>query len=362
MMKEENKRLLSKIFSNEPSEQDLKELSEWINISENREDFTSFLYNLWKQSENYPPDMSINSNKIYKNIQDKIKLLEDKDRKGEKEPVKISFSKYRQSFQKIIKIAAVFLFAVLLYSAGYYLLYKPKHIKISYVQITVPNGQKRTVTLPDGTKIWINSGSTLSYPKILGKKQREVLLSGEAFFEVTKNKHRPFIVKTKEVSVKVLGTVFNVSAYPGDKTIETTLVRGKVLAYHEGEKKSRADQVVLFPGENAVFSLAMQTFSVKKVDTKLYTSWKDGILIFRNTPLTEVIKKLNRWYNVNFEIHDKKIGNFVYSVSFKNDSLSTVMNVLTQMTPIKFISSGKQIIVSEDKKRLDYFLKTKSIH
>ena len=234
-MKEEKKRLLSKLYNNEHSEQDLKQLSEWINISENREDFTSFWGHVWKQSENYPPDMPIDSNKIYKNIQDKIELFESKGRKRKRGTVKISLSKHRQLFQKIIKIAAVFLFAVLLYSAGYYLLYKPKHIKIAYVQITVPNGQKRTVTLPDGTKIWINSGSTLSYPKIPGKKYREVRLSGEALFEVTKNKHRPFIVKTKEVSVKVLGTVFNVSAYPGDKTIETTLVRGRVLAYHEGE-------------------------------------------------------------------------------------------------------------------------------
>ena len=101
---------------------------------------------------------------------------------------------------------------------------------------------------------------------------------------------------------------------------------------------------------------------MKKVDTRLYTSWKDGTLIFRNTPLTEVIKKLNRWYNVNFEIRDKEIDEFVYSVSFKNDSLATVMNILTQMTPIKFIYSGEHIIVKEDKKRLNNFIKTKIIH
>jgi ferric-dicitrate binding protein FerR (iron transport regulator) len=161
-------------------------------------------------------------------------------------------------------------------------------------RVVIPYGKRSEVTLSDGTRIRLNSGSQLSYPSVFKTDLREVYLSGEAFFEVSADKSRPFYVVSGEFSVKVLGTRFNVTAYPEDPEIRTVLLEGKVSA---SRNRLFAKEMDLSPGEGIVFDKAEGNMVKGKVDTRLYTSWINGYLLFENEPTVEVFKKLERYYN-----------------------------------------------------------------
>lgn len=167
-------------------------------------------------------------------------------------------------------------------------------------QVIIPYGERSEITLPDGTHIWLNSGSQLSYPSKFKAGSREVYLSGEAFFDVKANPDQPFYVITRDIRIKVLGTRFNVSAYVEDNTVETVLVKGKVTA---GKNKLFAATIDLIPGERLKYDKSNTNLTKDKVDVQLYTSWVDGYLVFKNVPIVEIFKRLRRFYNqdISFE-------------------------------------------------------------
>ncbi len=167
-------------------------------------------------------------------------------------------------------------------------------------QIIIPYGKRSEITLSDGTHIWLNSGSKLSYPSLFNPGSREVYLSGEAFFEVSTDKTRPFYVICRDFRVKVLGTKFNISAYNEDSITRTVLLEGKVTA---SRNKLFAKEVDLMPGEEILFDKTGGDMVKKKVDIRLYTSWINGYLLFENESTDEVFKKLERYYNqeIKFE-------------------------------------------------------------
>jgi len=357
----ENKALLLRFFRNDCSEKEVEQLSDWISLDKGGEEITSILDELWDQAKNCPDSQKPDTHKIYNEIKSKIDELEiGKEHLQNKRKI-INF-KDKRLLQKVARIAAVFLISALVLGAGYYLHNHATNKEANDISVFVPYGQKKQLSLPDGTRVWINSGSSISYPKKFQKKYREVKLSGEAYFDVTKDAHHPFIVETNEVNIEVLGTAFNVSAYPGGRTIKTTLVRGKVLAYHNSSKEIITDHVFLFPGEQAVYFRQQKNFQLKKVNAKLAGSWKDGKLLFNDTPLSEVVKSLNRWYNVDIQIQDPGIENYVYSVDFEKEPLDWVEKILSEVTPIRFVHSGKQIFVVKDKKKYEDFINRKKIH
>jgi len=161
-------------------------------------------------------------------------------------------------------------------------------------QIIIPYGKRSDITLADGTHIWLNSGSQLSYPSEFKTDSREVYLSGEAFLEVKSNPDQPFYVITRNIKIKVLGTSFNVSSYNEDNTTQTVLLSGKVSAW---KNKLFAQTIDLIPGERMTYDKTNGNILKDKVDVRLYASWINGYLIFDNVPITEVYKKLERFYN-----------------------------------------------------------------
>jgi len=178
---------------------------------------------------------------------------------------------------------------------------KVKQANTSLNHIIIPYGKRSDIILADGTHIWLNSGSQLSYPSEFKTDSREVYLSGEALFDVNANPKKPFYVITKNIKIKVLGTIFNVSSYDEDNTVQTALLRGKVTA---GENKLFASTVNLAPGELLTYSKKNSTLLKEKVDVKSYASWVNGYLIFINVPITEVFMKLERYYNQDIKIED----------------------------------------------------------
>ena len=185
---------------------------------------------------------------------------------------------------------------------------KPKSaIETAMNQLIIPYGKTSELTLPDGTKVFLNAGSRLVYPENFMGRTREVFLVGEAFFEVKHDQNHPFIVQTNDLRVKVLGTRFNVSAYPGDHVIETVLAEGKVRI--EKNNAGLFDQTTdLIPDQMASFDRITQVTSLKSVDVNNYILWTKGLLQFESTDLSRIVKRLERFYDVRFQFDDPLLG------------------------------------------------------
>ena len=181
------------------------------------------------------------------------------------------------------------------------------------VMLTLPNGEKQILPQndPDGTKICLNAGSVLRYPDYFAGSTREIYLSGEAYLEVAKDSARPFIVRTKEISVRVLGTVFNVNAYPDADYIRTTLVEGKV------ETLCGAERIEMQPGTQVAYDKRGKKSDYFPVDVHLYTSWKDGYYDFEGMALSELMQILSRWYDVKVEFAEPSLRNLKFSGRLK---------------------------------------------
>lgn len=174
-------------------------------------------------------------------------------------------------------------------------------------QLVIPYGRTSEIILPDGTHVFLNAGSRLIYPDFFADKNREVFLVGEAFFNVKQNEKQPFVVQTTDIRVRVLGTQFNVSAYPSDNIIETVLTSGKVRL-EQNNTGIFSETTDLRPGQLAAFNKTERTTQLKDVDIENYTLWKENLLKFESTDLSRVVKRLERFYNVRFRYADPFLG------------------------------------------------------
>ncbi|RAV99245.1 FecR family protein [Pseudochryseolinea flava] len=205
-------------------------------------------------------------------------------------------------------------------------------------------GHRSIITLEDGTKVWLNVDSKLTAPKSFnGKPSREVTLNGEAFFEVTKNPNQPFIVHTADLNVKVLGTSFNVSAYPEQRNVETTLVEGKVsIATNGSETKS----ITLLPNQRAIYQKESKNMTlVDQKNTASLTGWKDGNLNFENIPLDEIIAALERWYNVTIHIPANTKLKCRFSAKVETKTLEEVLELFQASEGITYEIKGKDVYI-----------------
>ncbi len=214
----------------------------------------------------------------------------------------------------------------------------------TYNTLKIPRGGEYKLQLSDGTKIWLNSETTIKYPVQFLKKQRVVYVSGEAFFDVTPDKKRPFIVESNKTSIKVLGTTFNLRAYENEKYLQTTLVSGKVNVIREGETS------VLLPSQQYSCNKNTSISEVKYVDVSLYTSWKDGLFVFKSQKLSYILNEIARWYNVDFVYKDEIVKNYVFSGRLKKyENANALLRVFEETGNVKFKKEGQQIYVTKNK-------------
>ncbi|WP_276167341.1 FecR family protein [Zobellia alginiliquefaciens] len=228
--------------------------------------------------------------------------------------------KVSRSFFIPLKIAVSVTLLFGLGSIAYHIL-DQKQIDYSNVEMVriTEYGQKSEITLSDGTKVRLNSGSKLTFPRKFNDGSREVELVGEAFFEVTKNQKMKFIVKSGGISTTVWGTSFNVNAYPENEELAVTVVTGKV------QVNSKDVKVFLEPGQQGVYNKKLDDILKKQVDTTSSLGWKDGILRFENATLGEVARKLSRWYGVKVEFDTQAIKECQFSGIFNKENLQTVL-------------------------------------
>lgn len=197
-------------------------------------------------------------------------------------------------------------------------------------QLVIPYGKTSEIFLSDGTKVYLNAGSRLVYPEFFVDKNREVFLVGEAFFEVKHDEKHPFIVQTTDLRVKVLGTQFNLSAYPSENIIETVLTQGRVRL-EQNNSRLFDESTLLLPGQLGAFDKTTRETQLENVDTENYVLWKDGIFKFESSDLSRVIKRLERFYNLTFHYEDPLLGMIKISgkLEFSNNKSETLNRVAT---------------------------------
>lgn len=220
------------------------------------------------------------------------------------------------------------------YAAG-----QPASATVAYHTLITPKGGQYKVVLPDGTKVWLNAASSLYYPTAFTGTEREVVLTGEAYFEVAQQAARPFKVSVGEMAVNVLGTSFNICAYREEKQIVTTLVNGAV--------KLQSNQAVatLKPGQEGSFEEGANEFMKKNVDTDIAIAWTKGLFRFENDDIATITRKMARWYDVEVQFEGKMPTRKFIGVLSRQESLSTVLKIL-EGADVHFHQEGKKLIVT----------------
>ena len=236
-------------------------------------------------------------------------------------------------FTWVRNIAAVMMLPLLLVSS--YLYMRNVELKTSpsnQMELIAAYGTRTKVVLSDGSEVWLNSGSRLIYPDRFTEDCRQVVLSGEAFFKVKSDAEHRFDVKTTDgIVVSAYGTEFNVEAYEDEEEISATLVKGSI-----GVERADTNQTeFVAPGEQLVYSKHSKDMLLKKVNLLVETGWKDGKLVFRRTPLSEVAKHLSRHFNVDVELKGKTLLSYTYSATFTTESLTEILSLLERTAPIR---------------------------
>lgn len=233
----------------------------------------------------------------------------------------------------IRNVAAILLFPLLGLSA--YLYHQTNVLKskpFELLETTTAYGVRTKITLSDGSEVWLNSGSTLSYPERFTEDKRQVTLSGEAFFKVKSDKDHRFDVQTSDgITVSAYGTEFNVQAYAEEPEIKATLAEGHIQIDQINQSVSQE----LIPGEQAVYSRYSQQIQVCQANLLVETAWKDGKLVFRRTPMEEIAKQLSRHFNVNIQLQGKEIFDYTYSATFTTETLAEILSLLEKTAPIR---------------------------
>jgi ferric-dicitrate binding protein FerR (iron transport regulator) len=290
---------------------------------------------------------------------------------GDKKP-RINVEKenfYRVGIRSFMRYAAVFVLALGMFWMGNSLFFREKSVPANISQmneISVAYGSKSRIVLPDGSIVNLNSGSLLQYASDF-ENERKVYIEGEAFFDVKKDPRHPFLVQTSNITIRVLGTVFNVKSYPEEEIIETTLVSGSVqiLAKSGGSKDEFKTLTILKPNEKAIFyknSMSTEKESSdqkteinnkdveniqvqKKIKTELYTAWKDNNLVFNNEQFGNVVPKLERWFNIEIENNFPELNASRLTGKFDTETIEQALEALRIITPFNYSIEKNKITI-----------------
>lgn len=302
----------------------------WLKADNGKIEKEEILQVFWEKSQ---PEATASTHSDWETLQRHLSVAPVQER---------SVPLYRQW----LKYAAVI--ALLIMTAGitYWTTdnFKPaRHVEMA--QIFVPYGESEQVVLPDGSKVWVDAGTLLVYPKdFTDTDSRTVYLTGQASFSVRKNPKQPFIVKTAYLDVQALGTVFTVEAYPSDSCSMTTLEEGSVLVSVRDEY---IQPTILKPDQQLVYSHSEHTVMVHSIDASLYNMERNGYLIFENTSFNRLMASLERKFNVTIHYNSQKFAEEYYNVKFSPDEkLEDVLNILQQLVGIHYKIKGNVVFIN----------------
>ncbi|MDP3002158.1 MAG: FecR family protein [Bacteroidales bacterium] len=374
--------LLTKFLEGKSTIGEKRQLYDLLVASENENSFKEVLFrNLNEHDEDQCDNKVIDFDHIYGNILQEIKhndLLEiEKIKLHRKANVK-RIVLYASS------IAAVFIIAFSLgriYSLSDKKTSSEPVIAVNYNEIKAPFGSKSEIKLPDGTQIMLNAGSTLRYRSDFNLSNRNLDLVGEAYFKVAKNINIPLYVSAGNISIKAVGTEFNVKAYDEEGVIETTLVEGKVEITQSGLNEEDNQYLDLIPNQKAIYIKESDSFTLEKiksidlsivkpvktiynnilispkVDVNQVVAWTHGKLIFRGENLDNLCVELQRKYDVNFIFKNEEIKKYRFSGVLLDETLEQVLNVIKLTAPIDYYLEGKTVFLSSDKEQINNYTK-----
>lgn len=300
------------------SKEETVKLLNWIKESDENRIRFMHLKNLWASTEQLPISTEKALNKV-------LKEIEHKD-------IKINFI---QTWQRL---AAVLLLPLLI--STIWLIYSNVHKSLQSnnleTRIEAPFGSFANFELPDGSKVWLNAGSSLVYPSTFDRKSRHVHLIGEAYFEVKSNPECPFYVNTSYFDVKATGTKFNVTAYKNEINHSVSLIEGKVAVSRTEPSGSQTILSVLKPNEHLSYNVKNGKVSILADDQYKYIAWKDGKLVFRNDLLSDVARKISRQYNIDIEVVEDSVKQYRFRATFENEPLNELLRLLKLSSPIDY--------------------------
>lgn len=338
------KELLLKYIKGDASKQEEIEILEWIGKDPQNERYFVMLNNLW----------------ISQNIS------QDKANEREIEEIRELTTKRSDSRKRLRRYISYAAAAVIILSVGLNLLFvnktisdknkKEEPIRMAYLpteykhEVYTEKGVKARITLPDGSMVWLNSDSRIIYPDRFETDIREVEFSGEAYFDVVKDSLRPLIIKTnKDFKIEVLGTQFNVRSYDNDNEAQTTLYSGSLnvvsKAVNNGRNGEKDIITTLKPSESCIIRDKQRPIHLKPADANKQYAWKEGKIIFDSTPLSEVIKMLERWHGTEFVVKDQSIYRFDITAKFRSESIVQIMEMIKYCSLVDYTIDSNKVVL-----------------
>lgn len=249
---------------------------------------------------------------------------------------KITVDKYRKKCSRFARnMAAVLMLPLVITTVILYRIQNSDTIPVEQIELVSANGLVTKVTLPDGTEVWLNSRSKLSYPQYFTGDTRNVLLSGEAYFKVEADKANCFNVLTYDsLMISAYGTEFNVYAYEEDPVVEATLVSGNI-AVNKSVGNRKSDVIHLSEKQQVLYDRNKDTLEVADVNLAVKTSWKDGKMIFRRAGMAEITRRLARHFNVDIHLEREELYDYAYSATFTTETLEEILYLLEKSAPIR---------------------------
>jgi len=310
--------LLFFYFEGTLGQKDREEVEKWkVASEENRQLFADSL-SVWENLDQLRRMRKYDSGKAIQKVYSRIQL-----------------QKKLSVFEILQKVAAVLILPLIITTIYFAIHKRPQPESVSaWNTLKTPAGMRSEFILPDSSKVYLNSTTTLSYPIAFKNDIREVNLTGQAYFEVAENKKVPFIVNTGKINIEVTGTEFQAANYPNENLTEIILIKGGINLYQGAYYKGKKCLYEMDPGQRAYLESGDEKMVIEPVDVQEYISWKSGILMFRDDPMPEVVRRLNRWFNVEIQLVGPEIKDYAYTATFENESLMQILDLLEISAPI----------------------------
>lgn len=366
MMNDRLTELLSRKLSGEATAAEMQELQAWLQANPGDQYFTELLQTYW----NHRADQPFTDHTADQHFAHILEMASN-----EEQP--IATIARPGILRRIGRIAAAAAIAGAITGLAWSLIPQPKAAVITEAkksQVVAGRGIRTRMVLPDGTQVSLNSDSKLQYSEDFSGPTREVILEGEAYFDVVKNPKRPFIVHTSAIDIRVLGTAFNVKSYPKDNTVEATLIHGMIEVTNKN--KPEAPKIILRPKEKLVFSktdgglidsaairhntpgtrlsqdlataISIVALPANVADTSLpETSWVYNRLVFEGETFSEVAVKMERWYNTRINFRNRKLADYRLSGSFDNESIGEALQALRYIAPFNYKINNNEVEITD---------------
>lgn len=347
MQKRECIEIFERYILNQATPEEIKYLNSWIR---NNKEISTWLENqILNSSSKIDSEVQL---RMLKNIEKKIDIDNNNSITDVSKTTNHQLTS-RFRLKKWMRVAAMIILPILTAASVYFYMSYRSDIKsdsLHQLVVSVERGQKANITLPDGSKVWLNSQSKLTYSQNFNVKERRLQLDGDAFFDVAHNPDKPFIVQSNDISVEALGTAFEVKAYSDDNLVTSILIRGKIrVTTPNGE-------TILTPNEMVSYNKSTgKLLQSSLIGTKDFTGWMHNQLHFENESLANIAKVIERTYNVKVIFTSENLKNQHYTGTVENNSLENFLNIISLTSPVSFQIKDQKVILSENLKLLNLY-------